>query len=544
MKMKKKKKKTEKEIDKWIKDYPGEVIISDKLDGISFLLVSNSREYKIYTRGNGTYGKDITNIQKYISLPKLKGEFVVRGEILVTKQNYEKVKDHFSNPRSFVAGMSNQKDFSKKADMLKLLDFVCYEFIHPEMKPSEQMLNLKKNGFKTVNNVKLPNFNFNKLSDYMLERKKKSIYEIDGLIITQNKFNSRNTDGNPKYSFAFKMDLEFAITKVINVEWNASKHGKLKPIVNIEPIVLCGTINRKATGNNADFIVKNGIGPGAIVKMIKGGEIIPKIVEVLEKTEPQMPDIEYEWNETHKEIMLLEETEEVKIKRIITFFRTLEVENIGPGLYQKMYNAGFNSIIKILNIQISDLLKLEGIKEKSANKIYDSLHNVIDKPLEIEKVISGSCIFGNGIGYKILKKITEKYPKIFSTDIEITTEMLNQIPSIQEKTSLKFIEKLPEIKIFLKKHNQLKYIINKKKITIKKSKPKLLYLKNIVITGKRDKYILESIEKDGGNLQSAVNNKTDILIVETLESSSSKMKKAKELNVEILTNQEFISKYL
>ena len=531
------KKKTEKEIDKWIKDYPGEVVISDKLDGISFLLSSYNGIYKIYTRGNGTYGKDITEIQNYVSLPQSKDNFVVRGEILISKKNYEKVKGEFSNPRSFVAGMSNQKDFSKKEDYLKLLDFVCYEFILPEMKPEDQMKNLKKIGFQTVNNVKLPKFDFTVLSEYMLERKKKSIYEIDGLIITQNKKNTRNTDGNPKYSFAFKMDLDFAITKVISVEWNASKHGKLKPIVNIEPTILCGTTNRKATGNNADFIVTNGIGPGAIVKMIKGGEIIPKIVEVLDKKTPQMPNVEYKWNETHKEIILLNmDDETVKIKRIITFFKTLEVENIGPGLYQKIYEAGFNTIKKIMNIKVDDLLKLDGIKEKSANKIYTSIHNVIDKEVEIEKVIAGSSIL-DSVGYKILKKITDKYPNIFNTEMEISTEMLNEIPSIQEKTSLKILEKLDEIRLFIKEHNELKIVKKKKVMKIKKD---LGPPKNIVITGKRFPEVISKIEKKNWNLQSAVNSKTDILIVEDKNTSSSKMKKAKELGITILSNQEFL----
>ena len=155
-----------------------------------------------------------------------------------------------------------------------------------------------------------------------------------------------------------------------------SKLGKLKPIVNIEPTMLCGTTNRKATGNNADFIVKNGIGPGAVVKMIKGGEIIPKIVEVLEKTEPQLPNVDYVWNETHKEIILqnMEEDEDVKIKKIISFFKELDVKNIGPGIFKKMFQNGFNTIKKIINIQKDDLLKLEGIKEKSVEKIYESIH--------------------------------------------------------------------------------------------------------------------------------------------------------------------------
>jgi DNA ligase (NAD+) len=545
------KKKTEKDIDKWIKTYPDEVLLSDKLDGISFLLNKKNGKIQILTRGNGKEGKDISKIQDFVNINKLnklnkKKDFMVRGEILVSKENYIKVKDEFANPRSFVAGMSNQKDFSKKEEYLKLVDFVVYELIEPIMKPSEQMEFLKDLGFQVVRNEIRTNINFNDLSSIMLERKKHSNYEIDGLIITNNNINIRNIDGNPKYSFAFKMDLDFAITKVINVEWNASKHGKLKPVVYIEPTLLCGTTNRKATGNNADFIVKNGIGPGAVIKMIKGGEIIPKIVEVLEKTEPQLPEVEYKWNKTHKEIILLnmEEDTSVKFKRIITFFKTLKVENIGPGLYNKMYDGGFHTIKEIMNIRVEDLLELDGIKEKSANKIYDSIHNVIDKDLEIEKIITGSSIL-DSVGYKILKKITSKYPKIFYEDMDITIEMLNEIPSIQEKTSIKIMEKLPKIKEFLLEHNQLKF--KKKKIVIKKNevkeKPKLLNNKNIVITGKRDKKILEKIELDGGVIQNTVNKKTDILIVETIESQSSKMKKAKELNIEILTNEMFMMKY-
>ena len=146
------KKKTEKDIDNWIKTYPGEVVISDKLDGVSFLLDKKNDNIKIYTRGNGKEGKDISKIQEFVNLNKKKlnkkKDFMVRGEILVSKENYIKVKDEFANPRSFVAGMSNQKDFSKKEDYLKLVDFVVYELIEPIIKPSEQMDFLKDLGFQ------------------------------------------------------------------------------------------------------------------------------------------------------------------------------------------------------------------------------------------------------------------------------------------------------------------------------------------------------------------------------------------------------------
>ena len=537
------KKKTEKEITKWQKDYEGDVVISDKLDGISFLLVNKEGKINIYTRGNGKEGKDITGIKDFVKLPEIKENIVVRGEILVNKENFKKVSDNFKNARSFIAGMTNQKDFSKKKDLLKLVDLVVYELVEPIKKPFEQFKYLSKCGFKTVFNEMRTEFDFNYLKELMLQRKNDSEYEIDGLIITQNEINDRNKDGNPKYSFAFKMDLDFAITKVINVEWNKSKHGKLKPIVNIEPTLLCGTTNRKATGNNADFIVKNGLGPGAIVKMIKGGEIIPKIVDVLEKTEPQLPELEYIWNDTHKEIILVnsEDDDEVKLKKIITFFKTLGVENIGPGIYKKLYNSGFDTIKNILNIKKEDLLKLDGIKEKSANKIFESLHKVLDNDIEIENIISGSCILGNGLGYKILKKITSVYPNIFINEEEITTEMLNEIPSIQEKTSIKIIGKLPDIRLFLKNHPEFK--IKKTENTFK-NESEVDSKKNVVITGKRNKKVNEIIEKNNWTIQKSVNKKTDILIVEDLNSLSSKMKKAKELKIDIKTNEDIITEYL
>ena len=266
-------------------------------------------------------------------------------------------------------------------------------------------------------------------------------------------------------------------------------------------------------------------------------------MEVLDKTEPQLPEVDYTWNETKKEIILanMKDNEGVKIKRITTFFRTLEIPNIGPGLYKKMYLGDFDTIKKIINIQKEDLLKLDGIKEKNANKIYESIHTVIDNPLEVEKVITGSCIFGNGIGYKILKKITEKYPDIFFSEMEITLEMLNEIPSIQEKTAKKILESLSKIKLFLKEHQELKFQEN---IIENISEIKIFENKNFVITGKRNKSIIDKINQEGGNIQTIVNKNTNMLIVLTIETETSKMKKAKELGIEILTNEEFVNKYL
>ncbi len=542
------KKKTQKDIANWILKYPSEVIISDKLDGISFLLVIKNG-IKLFTRGNGTEGKDISKLLPYLKLPKLDAnlDIIIRGEMLVSQSNFEYVKDKFKNGRSFVSGMSNLKELNpERMGFLKLIDLVCYELVKPNLKTEEQLKYLEKLKLQVVPHQKLPNINFAKLEQILLGRKEKSKYDIDGIIITANQVNPRVTSGNPKYSFAFKMDLESKTTKVIKVEWNASKHGKLKPIVYIEPVYLNGTTNSKATGNNADFINKNKIGPGSIVKIIKGGEIIPKIEKVIQGTQAQFPPVKYKWNETHKEIILLDLNNSViEIKKLVAFFKTIGVENLGPGLIQKMYENQIDTIKKICLVTAEELLELDGIKEKSADKIVLSLKKVIQKPIPLAKIISGASLFGDGIGEKIILKIINHYQIQTASDFrKLDVVSLKSIDGIEEKTAVKILKAISEVEKFLLGHPFLKYqsLSLGNKTYGNKTGGKLNGL-DIVITGKRDKSVLEFIEKEGGNIKTAVNSKTQILILDDLQSTSSKNKKAQELGVSRYLVEQFKKKY-
>ena len=541
------KKKTQEEVDKWIPKYPGEVVISDKLDGKSFILDIKDGTPKLYSRGNGNLGKDISYLLKYINIPELGGNYILRGEILISKTNFKRTKTNAANSRSFIAGISNLKKIDKdKSHDLKLVDLICFEVISPEMKPSEQFSFLKDKGFKVVFNQIKPEISFKSLQEILKGRKEDSEYDIDGIIVCQNNIYPRSEDKNPKHAIAFKMDMEFAISKVIDIEWNLSKHGKLKPLVLIEPVSLNATTVKAATGNNAAFIVKHKLGPGCQVKIKKSGEIIPKIVEVYGGTEPKMPECDYEWNSTEKEILAvgLDENDDVKIKRITCFFKTIGVEHIGPGIYKKMYEHGYDTIKKIMDIKKEQLLELPGIKEKSANNILGNLNNILDKPVSVGLVVAGSCILGTGLGVKILQKILVIYPNIFSQEIEVVLETLLEIPSIEKKTATRILDKLTEIRQFIQNHPRLKLEIKKKKKIIRKKKTTFITDKNIVITGKRDKEILDYIEKNSGKIQGTINSKTNILIAEDKEGKSSKLKKAKELGIEIMDFNEFKQKML
>ena len=129
------------------------------------------------------------------------------------------------------------------------------------------------------------------------------------------------------------------------------------------------------------------------------------------------------------------------------------------------------------------------------DNIYNNIHLIIDNPIKIELLVSGSCILGEGFGERVLNKITDKYPTIFTEELGLNSENLNEIPSIQEKTSQKFLTKLNDVKKFIKDNNYLKYIIkDKKKIKITKKIIRKFSGKNFVITGSRDKKIIEYVE--------------------------------------------------
>lgn len=539
------KKKIEKDINNWIQKYPTEVVISDKLDGISFLLVINKGKQTLLTRGNGSEGKDISKLISHLRLPNVddKLDIIIRGEMLVSRDNFLKVKDKFSNGRSFIAGLSNFKELTKdRIQYLQLVDLVCYELIKPNLQTSKQLEYLNKLGYHVVNHSILPEVKYGLLQNVLVSRKEKSKYDIDGIIVTSNQINPRVKTGNPKYSFAFKMDLEFAVTKVVRVEWNASKHGKLKPLVILEPVVLCGTNNGKATGNNADFIEKNKIGPGAIVKIIKGGEIIPKIEEVIKGTKPQFPEVEYQWNATHKEIVLLDmETDSTKIKKIINFFKTIEIDGLGPGIIKKFYENGYDTIDKICLLTEEKLLLLEGIKQTMATKIVSNIKKVLIKPIPLEKIVAGTCLLGDGLGEKILKKIFQYFKIKTVSDLDkIELVKLKEISGIEEKTAIKILNNIGKIKSFLLEHKYLKFTVD---LSSTQTTGKFIN-QGVVLSGKRDSEIIDFIKLEGGEIKSVINKNIAFIIVDNMDLGTSKIKKALELKIKIYTSQDFKKDYL
>ncbi len=524
---------------KWKKKFNGPYIYSDKLDGTSALLILPNN--KLYTRGNGTTGTDISSILKFISkIPNYekKNKIVVRGELIISKKKFLEFKKKYKNSRSMVNGLINKKNITK--DELKNINFVAYELVHPNYNISNQFKILNELKFETVFNKKISDLNEENLSSILKKRKSKSKYDIDGIIISDDNKHIRNTSGNPKYSFAFKDLLEEQIknTTVIKVEWNVSKDGRIKPKVHVKAIEIGGITIRYCTGHNAKFIKNNGIGKGAIIKLIRSGDVIPYILSVIKKSEPDFPNINYIWDSNKIDILvnknkMSKNTEnELLIKNITFFIKKLNIKNIDISIVKKLIEAKLDTIPKILSATKKDLLLVDGFKEIMANKIYNNIRNST-KSVNLSKLMYASNIFGSGLGDKKLSIICNNYPNILLIkDNKKLENMILNLDGFSNKTTNEFIKSLPKFKKFLKtlpKFNIVKSNLLKKKID------KRVNNKTLVFSGFRNSEYEKIIESKGGKVVATISKNTNILVVKDINKNTSKIKKAKELNIKIIS---------
>ena len=532
----------------WTKKFTGPYLLSCKLDGVSGLYTTENKTPKLYTRGDGTVGQDISHLIPYLRLPKTQG-VVIRGEFIIPKSVFDvKYKTTFANPRNMVAGIVNQKTINES---IKDLHFVAYELIKPIKPPSEQLELLKGMNIELVLNKKEKTLTNELLSKTLVEWRNMYAYEIDGIIVTDDKIYSHKA-GNPEHAFAFKMVLsdQVAEAKVLSVIWTPSKDGYLKPRVQIEPINLGGVRIEYATGFNGAFINDNKIGVGAIIELIRSGDVIPYIRKVIvPATVSQMPSIPYKWNDTHVDIMIedLETDETVREKVITGFFKGIGVEGLSSGNVARIIKAGFITIPQIIKMTKDELLHVEGFQEKTATKLHTGIKEKLESATLVT-IMAASNLFGRGFSEKKLELIMESYPSVLLSK-ETNNQKIARISSIKgmaEKTAEAFVERIPAFMKFLKEIGLTKKVTNDNVIAEKKTLDEThpLFGKTIVMTGFRDAILQDMIINKGGKIGSSVSKNTFIVIVKDKEDDTGKASDARKLNVPLITQPEFKSKYL
>ena len=550
------------DLNKWISKYFSPYILTDKLDGISALLVYTDTRVHLATRGTSTEGLDITSLINYLNLPSLsdikqglpklkisgsKNLLAVRGELIMSKKIFKsKWESKMKNARNTTSGLVNSKTINP--ELANDTTFVAYELVDPNYKILDQYKFLKKLNFEVVNFTETDNIDYDSLGKYLQTRRDKSKYVIDGIVVYNNDLNKKSTSGNPKYAFAFKDILEDqkAVSEITNIEWQISKDGYIKPVVIIKPVDIGGVTIQRITAYNARFVVENKLGIGAKIEIIRSGDVIPKIIKVINPAKKTLlPEVEYTWNDTKVDFIIKskESNRCVDIKNIYYFFSKLDTKGLGEKVVERLYDAGYDSVYKILKITKKDILKIDGFQEKASENIFNSIKKATDG-VELSTIFAGSNKLGHGHGRTRAKMILEVYPNIL-TDYKKweTDEFIDKISSIPQwdvKTSTVFVNNFSS---FIEFYNKIKPLIKIKEAKLKTSSVNKFVTGNIfVFSGFRDATLKSKIESYDGNVKDTINNKTTYLIVKEKEGNSSKIKKAQELGIKILTKDELENK--
>ncbi|MBE6335653.1 MAG: NAD-dependent DNA ligase LigA [Lentimicrobiaceae bacterium] len=570
-----------------------------KYDGVSISLTyEDGLLIRAVTRGDGTQGDDVTtNIKTIKSIPlKLNGNypdiFEMRGEIIMPHNSFSTINKEredlglqvFANPRNAAAGTIKLQDSKEVAK--RKLDSFCYFMMMDEGKMPfknhyESLIAAKKWGFNISNFMAICK-NVDEIEEfinYWDENRKNLPFDIDGIVIKVNNFEQRDLLGftakSPRWAIAYKFKAEEAYTKLISVDFQVGRHGTITPVANLEPVQLAGTTVKRATLHNSDFIDQLDLHYNDIVCVEKGGEIIPKIVSVdrskREKTSKKVVFIDKCPECGSKLIKAEGETAwycpnnqgcPPQIKGRIEHFigrKAMNIESLGEGKievlfdnrlirnYSDLYDLTYDKLFgleKIItnesvdNISSENTIRKISFKEKTAKNIIEAIEK--SKSVPFSRVL-----FALGIKYvgETTAKLIANSMESIDNVIAATTEELMEIDEVGEKIAI-------SIKDFFSNEENI-HIINKlRSIGLQfdqckrqKGENQILLGKNIVVSGvfssmSRDE-IKQLIEDLGGKNVSSISSKTSFVLAGE-KMGPEKRKKAEALNIEILTEADFL----
>ena len=516
----------EKALNTFLNKFDTNFYVSEKLDGVSALL----HHGKLYTRGNGEYGSDITKLVNVIQGFKKEHmsitDYSVRGEIIMAKSKFK--EEYGKNRRNVVSGLVNAKRMNKK--IANRVIFIAYDMIDSNGNSVEDSLGkLSKKSFITPDYITLDkkSVTVKSLSEYLEKRRTKSDYDIDGIVVKSNSLNKILTDKNPKFALAFKhlVNQDIVETIVTDVLWKVSKDGLIKPTVTFKTVNIDGVNISQATGFNAKYIDDNKVGPGAIVLIKRAGDVIPHIEKVVKPAaEAKLPtDIGYYW----KSVDIVSQTNEQPVDQqnavLLNFFKSLSVDGIGPSMTNKIREAGFSTPRLVMKMSERSFTSIPGFANKG--DLYKQMQEKIKKA-DCITMIHALNVFSGGIGMKTLKTILEEiggYRDMYT----VSMSELTNIKGVSEITARKFMIGITKFKTYGIKcetpedpgpSNGSQNPVKKEELGV------------AVFTGVRDKELEKRLEIIGvvskTNFPKKEDYKKKLLIVKDFESKSSKMQHA------------------
>lgn len=548
--------------------------LEPKMDGLSgSLIYKKGVLVRGATRGDGVTGEDITtNIKTIKSVPLRLTEDIdieVRGEIYMSKKSFleanrEKVKNgekEFANPRNAAAGSIRQLD--SKVAAKRNLDFMAYFIPNPEdygIKTQKESLEfLKKLGF--VTNYKLNGYakNVKDITNYIdsLSEKRDNLpFEIDGVVLKVDNLEDEKrlgfTSRVPRWGIAYKFPAKEVLTTLKEIKFTVGRTGKITPNAIFSPVHVSGSLVSKATLHNSDYCIDKDVRVGDTISIRKAGDVIPEVVEVKldRRKEDSVPFKMIENCPMCNSVLVRKDANHYcknehcpsrKIESLIHFSSrdAMYIEGFGESIVEDFYNLGYLKNIDdfyTLDKYKDELMLLEGFGEKSISKLLESASNSKKNSLE-------RLLFGLGIRYvgKKTAKILSKYYKTMDNLIKADFDELKSINDIGDVIAKSIVDYFSDEKN-INLINRLKDLnLNMRYLGEEvNTSNENINGKTFVITGTlsrpRDE-IKEEIEGLGGNVTGSVTKKTDYVIAG--EKAGSKLIKATELGIRVLTEEEY-----
>ncbi|MDY5180061.1 NAD-dependent DNA ligase LigA [Butyribacter sp.] len=560
------------ELESWLGDKEG--LLSWKMDGLTVVLTyENGQLLNAVTRGNGVVGEVITNNAKVfkklpISIP-FKGHMVLRGEAVITYSEFEKInaslseEEQYKNPRNLCSGsvrQLNNEITAKRNVELYAFTLVEAEGVDFENSQKNKMEFMRKQGFQVVEYKLVTRENIAETVEWFSDKVKTNDFPSDGLVLLYDDIEYGDSLGStakfPRNAIAFKWADEVAKTKLLEMEWSASRTGLINPVAIFEPVELEGTTVSRASVHNISIVRELKLGIGDEIEVYKANMIIPQIAKNLTESDSlEIPDkcpVCGEKTVIHKEndveVLFCENPDCLakKIKSISLFVSrdAMNIDGMSEATIEKFIARGFLH-------ELADLFKLERYKDEIISmegfgeKSYEKLIKAADaaKVTTTAKFIYSLGI--SGIGLSNAKMICKALDNDFDKIRKVSREELIEIDGVGEVLADSFVR-------FFEKENNNHVVDDLLKIIkmedSESSVQNDMEGMNFVITGSVNHFsnrgaVKELVESRGGKVTGSVTSKTKYLINNDSTSNSSKNKKAKELGVQIITEDEFIDMF-
>ncbi len=563
------------ELRDWLQGKEG--LLSWKLDGLTIVLTYQKGQLvKAVTRGNGEVGEVITNNAKtFQNLPlsiAFQGELILRGEAVISYSDFEKINARiadeaakYKNPRNLCSGsvrQLNNEITAKRNVKLYAFTLVKAEGVDFENSREKQFVFLKEQGFDVVDYVKVT-------SDTLLEavknfEKRIETYDIpsDGLVMTYEDIAYGEALGRtakfPRHSIAFKWRDEIKETILTEIEWSASRTGLINPVAIFEPVELEGTTVSRASVHNLSVVKALKLGLGDRITVYKANMIIPQIAENLTGSDSleipkycpvcggitQIRSV----NEAQFLYCTNEECEAKSIKSFTLFVSrdAMNIDGLSEATLEKFINCGFLhefADLYHLDRYKEEIVELEGFGERSYGKLINSIEASRETTLPRVLYSLGIANIGVATSKVLCRQFDYSMDKLMQAD----AEELSEVEGIGEVIAAAFVEYMRKEDNISQIHNLLAEL-RLQEIVVKEETQSLTG-KSFCITGSLNHYknreeLKEIIEQKGGKVTGSVTSKTECLINNDITSNSGKNKKAKELQIPILTEDDFIEKYL